>query len=210
MKKTALYRWAVWPLGLVAVAALMLSMGCQSPRPTPPTPGLSTPEDHSIGPTSIDLIRVGDKVEVSLSDVLTPYPTVAQRVREDGTISLPLNVSVVAAGKKAGELEAEIHAAFVPKYFNRVTVNVRVEERVLYVGGQVRRPDRYVYVGEMTLLGVIKMAGDFTEYAKKTQVQVTRKDGTRFVINCKKALKDQKYDIPVYPGDNIYVPTRVW
>jgi protein involved in polysaccharide export with SLBB domain len=79
---------------------------------------------------------------------------------------------------------------------------------VFFVGGQVRKPDRYLHNGDLTLLGAIKVAGDFTDYAKKTAVEVTRADGTRIIVDCKKAQKNPKFDIPVYPGDRIYVHPR--
>ena len=76
--------------------------------------------------------------------------------------------------------------------------------------GQVRKPDRYEYLSTMTVLQAIKAAGDFTDYAKKTVVEVTRANGTKIIVNCKKAQKNPRLDIPIYPGDSIYVPVRFW
>ncbi|MCX8107191.1 MAG: polysaccharide biosynthesis/export family protein, partial [Verrucomicrobiae bacterium] len=114
-------------------------------------PGTLTHEssgDHSAY-LSPDIIRVGDKLTVRLTDIPNPPDPIEVRVREDGTISLILGVQVQAAGKKAGELEAEIQRKYVPAYFQRLTVNVKCEERVFYVDGEVRKPDRYIYTGEM-------------------------------------------------------------
>jgi polysaccharide export outer membrane protein len=160
----------------------------------------------ALGP---DVVRVGDKVEITFSDVPDYFPTMTQRVRDDGSISLPLGVRIVAADKKAVELQDAIQQAYVPKYFKRLTVAVKLEERMFYVGGQVRIPNRYVFLGEMTVLGAIKVAGDFTEFAKRTAVKVTRADGTEIKVDCKKALKNSKYDLPIYPGDKVDVPRRV-
>lgn len=176
--------------------------------PPPAGPGATNAFPAGIGSSSIDTVRVGDKLFVRFEDIPNPPMPMELRVRDDGTISLPLGISVQVAGKKLGDLEADIRNEYVPRYYNRMTVNLKVEERMIYVGGQVRTPGRYVFIGEMTLLGAIKVAGDFTEWAKKTQVQVTRSDGTRYVIDCKKALRDARHDIPVFPGDNIYVPQR--
>lgn len=199
---------------VVAAALALFSSGCGTPSGSGNGPkvdvGAQTNAAVAMPQGSIELIRVGDKVEITFSDLPEVYPPMAQRVREDGTITLPLGVTVTAAGKKAGELQDAIRVLYVPKYFHRLTVSVKLEERVIYVGGQVRRPDRYVYAGEMTVLGAIKVAGDFTEFSKKTEVVVTRADNTRIVVDCKKALKDAKYDLPIFPGDRIHVPQRIW
>ncbi len=81
-----------------------------------------------------------------------------------------------AAGKRAGDLETEIVALYVPKYYLHLTVSVKPEGRFVYVGGQVRKPDRYPHEGNMTVLKAIKMAGDFTDYANKRKVPLTRAD----------------------------------
>jgi polysaccharide export outer membrane protein len=186
-----------------------LAGGCGTPQPNLADPAGSPPAPPAL---SADTIRPGDKIEVLFTDVPPQdFPSIAQRVREDGSITLPLEVRVVAAGRKAGDLQDAIRAEYVPKYFKRLTVAVRLEERVFYVGGMVRRPDRYVFSGEMTLLSAIKVAGDFNEFAKKSDVKITRADGTEVVVDCTKAIKNAKFDVRVYPGDSIYVKQRtIW
>lgn len=197
-----------WVLGL-AVLIAWLGTSCGT---TQGPVGSTGPVGGTLGdalPLGPDIVRVGDKIEISFSDIPEYYPTMTQRVREDGSITLPLGVRVEAASKKAAELQDAIQQAYVPKYFKRLTVAVKLEERMFYVGGQVRSPNRYVFLGEMTVLGAIKVAGDFTEFAKRTAVKVTRADGTEIKVDCKKALKNSRYDLPVYPGDKIDVPRRV-
>lgn len=159
-------------------------------------------------PLAGSLIRVGDKVTIVFSDTPQVELPKEMRVREDGTIPLPLNVTVNAVGKTPAALEKEIEAEYVPKFYHRMTVAVKVEERVFYVKGQVRAPNQYIHRGQMTLLGAIALAGDFTDYAKKTAVEVTRADGTRIIVNCNKARKDARRDIAIYPGDIIEVRAR--
>ena len=62
----------------------------------------------------------------------------------------------------------------------------------------------------MTVLKAVSAAGGFTDYAKRVAVEVTRTDGTKVVVNCKKAQKNPKLDIPISPGDRISVPLRMW
>ena len=159
--------------------------------------------------SSPDLIREGDKLEIIFTDVPGEFPVMAKQVQEDGTITLPLGVKVQAAGLKAGELQDKIRAEYVPKYFKRLTVGIKPEERVFYVGGMVRNPGRYPFAGGLTVLGAIKVAGDFNEFAKRTAVRVTHADGTSVLVDCKKALKDSKFDPPVFPGDRIDVDRKI-
>jgi len=72
----------------------------------------------------------------------------------------------------------------------------------------VRNPGRQVYIGATTVLKAIQSAGDFDDFAAKTRVEVTRTDGTFIKVNCIKAAKDPKLDLPIYPGDKINVPMR--
>src|SRR3569833_3498992 len=61
----------------------------------------------------------GDHVMIEFADnqgLQSPWP---QTVQEDGSISLPLNQTVIAAGKRKGELEQAIHAVYVPKLLRR-------------------------------------------------------------------------------------------
>lgn len=181
--------------------------GASAPPPTMSAPVVAAPAGAVVG---IDNIRVGDKLEVLFTDIPDAPPGMLQVVREDGTITLPFGVTVTANGKKAGDLQEEIRKEYVPKYYVRLTVTVKPQERLFYVGGCVRRPDRYVFAGEITLMGAIRVAGDFTEFAKRTEVTVTRADGTTLTVDCKKAIKNPRYDVPIFPGDSVHVPQRIW
>ena len=187
----------------------LLLAGC-GPKGGPPPSRGGFGETNRTAAAGIDVIRVGDRLRITFTDIPTQYPPLDQQVRDDGSISLPLNQRVIAAGKRVAELEAEIHRLYVPKFFRRMTVNVQLQERVFVVGGQVRQPGRFAYIGEMTLLDAIRVAGDFTEFADRTEVQVVHSDGKVVVVNCKQAQEDPRYDVPIYPGDKIFVPRRIF
>ncbi len=196
-------------LGVLAAILLLAGTGCGTTGGDQPAgnPGGSGPVAGMHAAPSIDEVRIGDRLTISFTDVPQPPPPIEVRVPDSGEISLPLDVKVRAAGKKTGELAEEIRNKY-DAFYKRLSVNVRQDDRFFYVGGAVRKPDRHQYAGEMTLLGAIKAAGDFTDFARRTKVLVVRQDGTRLTVDCKKALKDFKYDIPIYPNDNIYVPQR--
>jgi polysaccharide export outer membrane protein len=142
------------------------------------------------------------------ADVPRPHE---ELIREDGTISPPLlGKPVQAAGKKVGELQDELLKLYVPDFFKTLTITVKYEERYFFVGGQVRNPRQYPYLSQMTVLKAIQAAGDFTDFAKRTDVRITRSNGKTEIVNCKKAQNNSKLDLPIYPGDRIWVPQRVF
>jgi protein involved in polysaccharide export with SLBB domain len=162
--------------------------------------------------TSVGTFNVGDLVIVTfsgLSDVLIPEHQ--ERVKEDGLITLPQIGEVRAEGKTAGELQKEIRSKYVDGRLYREGLNITVkgQERYFFVKGEVNRASSYVWAEGMTVLKAIASAGDFNDFAKRTDVTVTRVDGRQFKVNCKKAQNNPKLDLPIYPGDTIHVP-RTW
>lgn len=155
-----------------------------------------------------ETLQIGDRLLIGFSESPNPPTSQDARIREDGTISLPFDITVTAVGKRAADLETEIKNIYVPKYFVRLTVTVRAADQFIYVGGYVKAANRYVYAGDMTVLKAIRVAGDFTEYGNRKNVLLRRADGTQHTINCDKALKNPKLDLPVFPGDSIHVFQR--
>jgi polysaccharide export outer membrane protein len=163
-----------------------------------------------------DQLHVGETVIVTLfgappeEDSQSASPDHEVAIKEDGTISLPLIGDVQAAGKTPGQLQNDIHDLYVPKYYVRLTVTVKSQDRVFYVGGEVKTPGRQLYVGLTTVTKAIQSAGDFTDFANKRKVWLIRANGEKIKVNCKEALEDPSKDPPVYPGDQIQVPRRTF
>ncbi len=153
-------------------------------------------------------LATGDPIRVTFSGLQDQIPPHEEQIKEDGTITLPNIGVIVAQGKTTGELQKEIHDKYVPAYYKRLTVTVSTERRVYYVQGQVRASGRQEYLGPTTVLKAIATAGDFTDFANRRKVVLTRTDGARLIVDCIKAAKDSTYDLPVYPGDKIEVPMR--
>jgi protein involved in polysaccharide export with SLBB domain len=154
-----------------------------------------------------DEIRIGDTLKISLADIPDPQQDKDFVVRNDGAINLPLLGAIKAAGRKFGDLERDIQSAYVTnRMYRYVTVTVKPNERFFSLAGEVKAPGRQVYFGQTTVLRAIATAGDFTEYANRRKVEITRANGTKEVMNCKKAQSDPRYDRPICPGDYIMVP----
>lgn len=208
-----------WQACVVLLAGLVLG-GCSSPNPIlfsdNPQPSSASAGATAVaaGTPSGDLtaarFQVGDTVTVDFSGTNDKIPENVQTVTEDGTITLPYIGSVHAAGLTTGELQKEIHDLYVPAYYTRLTINVSGQQRVYYVGGEVKQPGRLVYAGATTVTKAIQSAGDFTDFANRKKVQLIRSNGESMKVNCIKAAKDPSLDPPVYPGDQILVPRRYW
>jgi len=161
-------------------------------------------------PLSSERLVPGNKVTITFSGNPTPPPKHEEKVREDGFISPPLLTKpVMAAGKTVGQLQEELHSLYVPDQFKSLTVTVSTEERMVYVGGEVKNPGPHPYLPGMTVLKAIQAAGDFTEYGNRRNVTVTRVNGRQETVNCNKAFKDARYDKPVYPDDRVQVKRRI-
>jgi len=159
-----------------------------------------------------EILKVGDELIIAFSDMPIQQMAFGVPIKGDGTITLMYDDTFHAAGKTAGQLEQEIRAFYVPDYFKNMTVTVTLKEqtRFYYIGGEVKTPGRQQYTGPITLLEAIKTAGDFTDFAQKHKVQLTRADGKKLVVDCIKARKDRSLDPPVYAGDDVFVPRRIY
>lgn len=204
------HRAALWSLLLCALTFLT---GCQTNTASssgqhfastnlPPAAGGSRTNVHD---SSFSILRVGDLIMISFSDIERPPQKQDINIPDGGLITLPFNVHVKADGKTTTQLEKDIREEYVPKYFVNLTVTVKADSRYYYVDGEVRQPKSYPYFGETTVLRAIANAGGFTEFANKRNIELRREGSRRFFINYNKALKDPKLDLPVYPNDHIIV-----
>jgi polysaccharide biosynthesis/export protein VpsN len=180
-------------------------------------PGTESTETSSTRPAGLfsdtlgpDTLGTGDRIMLVFSgNPNAPQTPHTEQIREDGHITPPLlGVDVLAAGKTIGQLQAELRNLYVPAFFSSVTITVRSEERYFSVGGQVNRPGQIMYRADMTVLKAVQAAGDFTDFANRRRVLLTRKDGTLMEVDVRRALRDTRYDPPVYPGDIIHVQQR--
>ena len=206
--------------GLVLAGILAGCAGLQddlsfSEEAPPVSSGATKAEDVNIVPapptevSATDRFRVGDLVTVRFSGVQETIPIHEERIKEDGTITLHLIGSVIAAGKNAGELQKEIQERY-QKYYRGLVVTIVSLDRFYYVGGEVKVPGRQPWVGELTVTQAIQSTGDFTDFANKKKVQLIRVDGSTVTVDCVKALRDPKLDLRVMPGDKVHVPRRWW
>ncbi len=134
-------------------------------------------------------------------------------VRPDGFISLPMAGEILAQGKTAKELEAEIQERLRPYIQEpRVTVIVReVNSPRVFVTGEVARPGAFPLRGRLSVLQAIALAGGFSDFADRGRIVVLRGNKTREAIPVDyDELIDpdgeERLDFFLVPGDTVVVP----
>jgi polysaccharide export outer membrane protein len=174
-----------------------------------PTGAPPTGSKPSLPLAVVGRFRVGDIVKITFSGIEPPPQPHEERIKEDGTITLPMIGSVLAANKTPGELQKEIQAQY-SKFYVRLIATVQPLDQAYFVGGEVKSPGSKLWFGEITVTQAIQSAGDFTDYANKRKVQLIRADGTKIIVNCKEVLKHPELDPKVLPKDKIHVPRSLW
>ena len=187
--------------GALLVSALFLS-GCES---EPIDPVFTQGQDAN----PVAKLSVGDTLTVALSGLPEAIEPHVEPIKDDGTITMPDIGPVQAAGKTPGEVESEIYHLYVPRIYTHITVAVSAGDRVYYVSGEVKQPGRELYLGATTVTQAIASAGDFTDFADRTDVWLTR-GKHRLKVNCKNAFEDPSKDPLVFPGDKITVGRKIF
>ena len=210
------------------LAALAFGAGCATESPNPPKRYVFPGEEAQPQPGEVKIVTtgqppavpadpatrndaskliIGDLLSISFNDVPPPgLMEIRTRIPADGYITLHYNVKVKASGKAISELQQEIRKAYVPTLYVNLTAVVKAEERFIYVGGEVKVPNRQQYFGNMTVLRSIETAGGFTDFANRKKIQLRRASGEAVTINAFKAETDPSLDPQVLPNDHITVP----
>ena len=138
-----------------------------------------------------------------------PNLSTEARVRPDGTITLPLVGEVVAAGRTALELQAQV-AERLTAFAKDAVVTVAVVEVNSYrftVAGNVEHPGVYTSKYYVTVSEAIALAGGPNRYAATGDLVIVR--GTLRIPIDYDAIatgKSPEQDIAVLAGDSIRVP----
>lgn len=157
-------------------------------------------------------IHGGDTLELTFMS--TPELNQTVTVQPDGYITLRDVGDLIAGGQTLPELTESIKKAYA-KVLRDPVVSVEAKdfEKPYYVvGGQVGRPGKFDWRGEVTLTQAIEIAGGFTDAAKHSQVLMFRRVSDQWaeakLINVKQMLRtgNLSEDPIVQPGDMLIVP----
>jgi polysaccharide biosynthesis/export protein len=167
------------------------------------TMAVSTANDYRL--VAGDKLRIEVYKDAQLSQSL--------QIRPDGKVTLPLIGDVVAAGRTSVELRDAISNALV-EYIAKPVVTVMVVEttpQVIYVTGEVNRPGPVPMTGgHMSILQALSVAGGFTDFANKKDIQILRKGASgmqKLKFNYKDALEDdnKREPLQLQAGDTVVV-----
>ena len=158
--------------------------------------------------------RINPSDTLELSFQLTPEFNQTVTVQPDGYITLRDVGDIQAAGRTLPELTDAIKAAY-SKILHDPVISVDpkdFEKPYFVVGGQVGKPGKFDYRGDITLTEAIAIAGGFTDASKHSQVLLFRRVSDRWtearIIDVKKmmASKNLEEDPELKPGDMLFVP----
>ena len=182
-----------------------------SADPAPPPP-VAPPAP---GPASTDpsyVIGAEDQIQIVVWKN-ADFPPATVPVRPDGMVTLPLIGDVLAAGKTASQLAADLTTQLKKLYTEPiVTVSVLgVNSKRIYFFGSVARPGPMALAPNMTILQAIATAGGLTDFANKKHIYILRSgpggNEQKIFFDYTKAIKSGNLQgVSLLPGDEIFVP----
>jgi polysaccharide export outer membrane protein len=166
------------------------------------------------------LLAIGDRLSFRIvEDEEDPKPLL---VTDSGDLEVPYLGRFPAVDRSCKELARALKAELEKEYYYQATVIVAVDLMAksrgkVYLVGPVRAPGPQEIPSDevLTLSKAILRAGGFNDYANKHKVKVTRKTGAgtekTFTIDVGEVLEKGRTesDLPLEPGDLIYVPDRL-
>jgi polysaccharide biosynthesis/export protein VpsN len=121
------------------------------------------------------------------------------QVDSSGRVTLPLIGDLPVIRRTLQDVEDQIIAKLKPNYLRNPQVSVEIiSYRNIYVLGEVANPGPYPYVGRMTVITAVALAGGFTYRAVKDEFVISR-DGQKI---------DAAPHTLILPGDVIDVDER--
>ncbi len=127
-----------------------------------------------------------------------------------GIVNLEHVGSVVLAGLTSSEAEDTIRKAYIErKIYTTLTVTVlsrRLDTKVFYVRGEVKRPGQFELLPNTTLLRALTTAGGLTEYANSKKIYINREGSKRTRHHLPRILDNKDVDPKIEAGDTITVP----
>jgi protein involved in polysaccharide export with SLBB domain len=176
----------------------------QAGRPDAPLPGFTERHHYTLRP--------GDVVELKFP--FTPEFDQLVTVRPDGYISLREGQDLYVAGMDINSLRAAVRDQYSKVLRDpAIAAELKQFEKPYFIaGGDLNNPGKYELSEDLTLGKAVQIAGGLRRGAKPTEVYVFRYEGGT-IRDVRKASVKKLYeraslaeDLPIQPGDMIYVP----
>lgn len=198
------YRLRLHLTRLLLLSSALWCLGCQGPR----TAGV--PSNTAVASSGV--LAPGDTLRISFTGAR--QHDLAQRIRPDGKISLPLVGEVRAAGRTVGALQADLSSRYKTQLQDsEVVVILDGSAAAVYVTGAVNRPSKIPLDRPMTALEAVMEAGGFAPGLANTKkvLLVRNNNGRQYThtLDLSPALS-QASSAPVFlrPYDMLYVQER--
>ncbi len=159
-----------------------------------------------LGPSDVVDIRIFDEKELSG----------VYQINSDGTLRLPLVGVIKISGLAPDEAAQKIAGEYGTKYLKNPQVTIFVQQfnsRKIYLLGEVKAPGPYTYEENMTVIAAVAKAGGTTAYASANKTIVTRNVNgkpEKYVARVADMGRGDAGDLPVMPGDVIFVPQSLF
>jgi polysaccharide export outer membrane protein len=183
-------------------AAVLLGLGCDGETVAPELPPPRNAARIELQPGDVLEIRVFGEDRLSGE----------YQLAEDGAFTFPFVGRVEAAGVSQGELGERLRLALANGWINDPSVTVLVKERAnlqVTVLGQVQKPGTVAFSEGLTLVRAVSSAGGLAPLANGRKVRLTRETdaGAATVsINLSAIVDGRAADVPLAPGDIVFVP----
>lgn len=169
-------------------------------------------------------LQYGDQIQITVFN--EPDLTVQQKLDPDGVVIVPLLGRTSLAGLTLREAETRLEALFISEeYLINPQVTITITDfaaQVFYIFGEVNQPGAKTFPqGRQTLdiLEAITMAGDLSQYAKRTEIIIRRpvkgeNREEKIAVNLETVLRGNRQGmealLTIYPNDIIFVPERLF
>jgi polysaccharide export outer membrane protein len=186
-----------WQKILIMSLAASLLAGCASG----PMPGSSEAMQQSREAAQSYRLAMGDKIHIAVfneSNLSGDYT-----VAPDGKITLPLAGEIPAAGRTLPELQQAVTATLKNGFVQDPNVTVTANDlRPYFILGEVKKPGKYSYTPELTVMAAVATAEGFTY----------RADMGAIYIRHASEPSEKEYELTattaVMPGDTIRISQR--
>jgi polysaccharide export outer membrane protein len=161
-------------------------------------------------------LRKGDSFDLDLAYSPEFNQTVA--VQPDGYVTLKGVGSIFVEGQTVPELTESLKVAYAKILHDPViAIALKDFEKPYFIAsGQVEKPGKYDLRSDLTVTEGVAIAGGFNDKAKHSQVvlfhPVSGGGYEAKLLNIKKLLASRNLseDVPLQPGDMIYVPQSAY
>jgi len=156
-------------------------------------------------------IRYNDAIDVSVFN--NPDLHKQAIVPPDGIISFALIGEVNVMGLTPRELEQRLETLYT-KFLVNPVVSVSLgmfEAKKVYMIGEVHNPGPIPYDSTRTLADYLILCGGPTPNANLKKCMIIRASATdlREEVNLKKFVQEgERFEVPIYPEDTVYIPRR--